>query len=320
MNAPAISARRRPGAVSAAVAGALMMLAACQPASFRPFSDPADRTHAINIAELSSSSRDLRAYYERIQRNYLAQGLLRIDGGGPDAPFTQRELVNNFIRIALFEEFKTVDGRLVRRESATQLRRWNRPLRMHVHFGDSVPLRVREQDSQSIADYARRLSALMRLPITLTPVDANYHVFILNEDERRRIGPELLEISPDVNTAAVMTVQNMRRSTLCLVFAIDSNENGIYSHAVAIIRAEHPDLLRLSCIHEELAQGLGLPNDSPAARPSVFNDDEEFGLLTSHDELLLRMLYDPRMRPGMTAAEARPVAEVIAAELMASDS
>ena len=56
--------------------------------------------------------------------------------------------------------------------------------------------------------------------------------------------------------------------------------------------------------------------DSPAARPSIFNDDEEFGLLTTHDELLLQMLYDPRLTPGMTAAEAAPIARVIAREYM----
>ena len=44
---------------------------------------------------------------------------------------------------------------------------------------------------------------------------------------------------------------------------------------------------------------MGLANDSPDARPSVFNDDEEFAFLTRHDELLLKMLYDPRLRPGM---------------------
>ena len=60
---------------------------------------------------------------------------------------------------------------------------------------------------------------------------------------------------------------------------------------------------------------MGLANDSPAARPSVFNDDEEFALLTRHDELLLRMLYDPRLRPGMTEAEARPIITDIATEL-----
>ena len=85
---------------------------------------------------------------------------------------------------------------------------------------------------------------------------------------------------------------------------------------MALIRAEHPDLVRRTCIHEEIAQGLGLPNDSPTARPSIFNDDDEFALLTSHDELLLKMLYDPRLKAGMTADEARPVARIIARELM----
>ena len=88
-----------------------------------------------------------------------------------------------------------------------------------------------------------------------------------------------------------------------------------YTAAVAVIRAENPDLLRLSCIHEELAQGLGLANDSPAARPSIFNDDDEFALLTRHDELLLKMLYDPRLRAGMSAAQAAPLTRIIAREL-----
>jgi hypothetical protein len=85
---------------------------------------------------------------------------------------------------------------------------------------------------------------------------------------------------------------------------------------VALIRAEHPELLRSACIHEELAQGMGLANDSPTARPSIFNDDEEFGLLTKHDELLLKILYDPRLKTGMTVEEATPIVQTIAAELV----
>ena len=87
-----------------------------------------------------------------------------------------------------------------------------------------------------------------------------------------------------------------------------------------MVRAEHPDLLRLSCLHEEIAQGLGLANDSPRARPSIFNDDEEFALLTRQDELMLRMLYNPAFRPGMTEAEARPIAEALASELLGGES
>ena len=84
--------------------------------------------------------------------------------------------------------------------------------------------------------------------------------------------------------------------------------------AIALIRSEQPDLMRQSCIHEELAQGLGLGNDSAVARPSIFNDDEEFALLTSHDEELLRLLYHPSLKPGMSLGQARPVIQRILAD------
>ena len=297
-------------------------LAGCEPVGLptSPVPEPRPTAPGPVVTEPSETSRALRDYYARIQQNYLTQGLLRVDGGGPDTPFSRRQLVDNFVKIALFEEFSSIGGQLVRRETATRLHRWVSPVRMSVQFGDSVPLQQRNRDRQSIAKFSQRLSRLTGLQIIQTDVRPNYFVFIVNEDERQVIGPKLRAISPDIDTSAVNTVQNMRRSTLCLVFALDADEDAVYDRAVAVIRAEHPDLLRLSCIHEELSQGLGLPNDSPAARPSVFNDDEEFGLLTTHDEYLLRMLYDPRLRPGMTATQARPIVEVIAAELLGGES
>ena len=82
----------------------------------------------------------------------------------------------------------------------------------------------------------------------------------------------------------------------------------IYSAVIILIRAEHPPLTRLSCVHEEMAQAMGLPNDSPEARPSLFNDSLEFALLTEHDAILLRMLYDPRLRPGHDRRRGAPAA------------
>ena len=57
---------------------------------------------------------------------------------------------------------------------------------------------------------------------------------------------------------------------------------------------------------------MALPTTARARGPSIFNDDEEFALLTQQDELMLRMLYDPRLRPGMTETEARPIVETLA--------
>jgi len=268
----------------------------------------------------SRISQDLRAYYARVQQRLLTQGLLRTDGGGPDTPVTRRQLVQNFIRIALYEEFANVGGRLVQQQTESRLHRWDHPVRMRIEFGDSVPLAQRTRDTNAIIGYSNRLARITGLPITQNPGSANFHVFVVNEDERRAIGPRLRAIIPDLDQGAIDAVQGMSRSTFCLAFARDANNDDSYTEAVVVIRGEHPDLLRLSCIHEEIAQALGVSNDSPAARPSIFNDDEEFGLLTTHDEYLLRMLYDRRMHTGMTVSQARPVAEVLASELLGGES
>ena len=59
-----------------------------------------------------------------------------------------------------------------------------------------------------------------------------------------------------------------------------------------------------ACVVEELTQVLGLPNDSNAVQPSIFNDQSRFFELTEHDRLLVRILYDNRITPGMPRREA----------------
>ncbi|SMX32490.1 DUF2927 domain-containing protein [Actibacterium lipolyticum] len=260
-------------------------------------------------------------HFARVQADLQARGLLRTDGGGPDTPFSKRQLVENFVQIALHDEYVTTTGRLVARPTESPIRRWEKPITLSVIFGDTVPEDQRRKDHQNIKEYASRLSRITGLPITpASPETANFHVLMLNEDERRAFGPRLRELAPGIDATSVRTVTSLPRSTLCIVFAFTRTDDPTYTRAVAVIRAEHPDLLRLSCIHEELAQGLGLANDSPDARPSIFNDDEEFALLTRHDELLLKMLYDPRLKIGIRTMEARPIVREIADELLGGES
>jgi hypothetical protein len=267
-------------------------------------------------AEPSVRSRDLEMFYRRVEANLRAQGLLRTDAGTADAPFTVEDLVRNFERIALFEEYVNVDGRIVSRETPSQLSRWERPILVQLDFGAGVPEAKRNRDRISVAAFAARLGRITRHPVRMVGSGGNFHVLIVSEDDRRLLGPRLRAIMPGMSEPALAIVIDMPRSTYCLVLAWDADEDGGYETAVAVIRAEHPDLLRLSCIHEEMAQGMGLPNDSPEARPSIFNDDEEFALLTPHDEDLLRILYDRRLRPGMKAEEAMPFVRQIAEELL----
>jgi hypothetical protein len=294
------------------------VLAGCVTPSDGPAALP-DRPVSPTPAPPSAESIAARAHYERVQRELLAQGLLRRDGGA-DARFTAEDLAETFIRVALYDEYVARGGQLVARTAESRLRRWGGPVRMQIAFGPSVPEARRAADRGAVLDYGRRLSRATGLPIRLAEADPNFHVLVLSEDERRAAAPLLRSLVPGISDTAVRTITGMPRSTFCLVFAFSEGPSPAYTRAVAVIRAEHPDLLRLSCIHEELAQAMGLANDSPDARPSIFNDDEEFGLLTPHDELLLRILYDPRLRPGMTPAEARPIVEAIAAELVPGES
>ncbi len=270
------------------------------------------------ITEPSDASKALATYYRRLQNDLLTQGLLRGDGGGPDTPFTDTVLARNFVRIALFDEYVTEGDVLRPQATVSRLRRWEQPVRMHVEFGPSVPEDQRMEDRNTVSAYARRLSRLTGLTIDITPRDPNFYVLVLNEDDRLGYQDRLREIVPGIASSSLRAIMDLPREQLCIVIAFAEGGSSSYSKAVALVRGEHPDLLRTSCFHEELAQGLGLANDSPQARPSIFNDDEEFGLLTTHDELLLKMLYDPRLRTGMTPVEAAPIARVIARELLDS--
>jgi hypothetical protein len=259
------------------------------------------------------------AYYAQVQQVLLREGLLRTDPGS-EIPVGADRLTENFLRIALFQEFTRGREGIKRSETASPLTRWRDPVRVAVRFGPSVPADRQATDRARIASYLARLSQVTGHPIGLNDAAPNFWVFIVSEDEREAMGPTLqglgIGIAPDV----IQSVTRMSQTTYCNVFAISGAESHVHRHAVAVIRAENPDLLRLSCFHEEIAQGLGLPNDSPRARPSIFNDDEEFALLTDQDELMLRILYSPELRPGMTAAEARPIVFSLARRLVGGES
>ncbi|MDP2738071.1 MAG: DUF2927 domain-containing protein [Pseudorhodobacter sp.] len=264
----------------------------------------------------SADSEAIRVYFAKVQADLLAQGLMRTDGGGPDAPFSDRMLAENFIRIALFDEYQRGPaGGLVQREAISRLRRWQQPVRVGLHFGASVQPAQQATDTARVASYLARLAQITGHPIALANTATNFQVYFVNEDERRALGPVISATLPDLGPGDVAGLTNLPRSTYCIVFALSQGNGSTYSRAFAVIRAEHPDLLRLSCIHEEIAQGLGLANDSPTARPSIFNDDEEYALLTVQDELMLQMLYNPALRPGMTEIEARLIIFTLATAL-----
>lgn len=268
----------------------------------------------------SGASAAARSYFAQVQQALLSQGLLRTDGGGTDTPFTDRMLAETFVQLAFFDEYAPGSGGLRPGQGSSSLRRWTVPVRVGLRFGPSVPPEVQATDRARVASYLARLSQVTGHSIRLDDGNPNFHLHIVSEDERQALGPVLQAVLPGLSGADVAGITQMPQSTYCAVLAQSRGQTGVYTRAFAVVRAEHPDLLRLSCLHEEIAQGLGLPNDSPRARPSIFNDDEEFALLTRMDEQMLRILYNPALRPGMTEAEARPIIFDLATRMLGGAS
>lgn len=270
--------------------------------------------------EPSATSLAVRAHFARIQSHLLAQGLMRTDGGGSDTPYGPRDLTENFVRIALYDEYVSRAGQLQQMEMPAMLRRWQTPVRIGIRFGASVPEETRARDREQISAFAARLSRQTGHPIRVSDQAPNYWVYVVSEDERPEMGPEWARLFRGLDPRELDAATGMGLSTFCMVLAISEGKSPVYSGALAVIRAELPDELRLSCYHEEIAQGLGLANDYARARPSIFNDDEEFATLTRMDELLLKILYDRRLRPGMTEKTVRPLLAPIVAELLPGES
>ena len=70
-----------------------------------------------------------------------------------------------------------------------------------------------------------------------------------------------------------------------------------------------------------LANRALLPTDfstESSAIDEYFNDDEEFGVLTHHDELLLRMLYHDSLRCGMSAGTVDDYVEALARTVLST--
>lgn len=259
-------------------------------------------------------------YYRKVEANYLAQGRMREDGGGPDTPFSTRDLVENLLAITFYDEFAEMNGALVAGGGENTLHRWQGPMRVGLSFGASVPEAQRVADRAAVGEFTRRLARVSGRPVVLTDRNPNHTLFILNPEERSVAGAAIRAAAPATSAAAIRSVEQMRPDIYCTAFTFTVGQGAVIDRAVSVIRGELTPKLRALCIHEELAQSMGLINDSPRARPSIFNDNEEFALLTRQDELMLKMLYDPRLKPGMTLAEARPIVEEIAAGLMGGES
>ena len=97
--------------------------------------------------------------------------------------------------------------------------------------------------------------------------------------------------------------------------SVKSTADGDIVHSVSFIIVDKGDDVFLDCAYHELLHAFGLSNHDQRNPWTTLNQKRMVGYLTVYDRSLLTLLYDVRIRPGMTARQARAVLPQVIASL-----
>jgi hypothetical protein len=95
------------------------------------------------------------------------------------------------------------------------------------------------------------------------------------------------------------------------------NDKYEIEHSDVILTVDNGDFIFLDCAYEELLQSLGPINDTSTVPWTMFNDNVSMGFFDVYDQYILNVLYDPRIKAGMTVAEVREVLPEVLADVRA---
>jgi len=79
-----------------------------------------------------------------------------------------------------------------------------------------------------------------------------------------------------------------------------------------------PEVSHHSCLMEEMMNAVGFFEDTGLLSPSAIYDYPSDQILSANDKLLIRALYDPRLKTGMARDEALIIAKHVIEELVAA--
>jgi hypothetical protein len=196
--------------------------------------------------------------------------------------FTNDEIKDGFFKIAFIAELQ-LDKR------AERVRKYDEPVRIFVVSRASPDRRA--EIATIVADIRSRVNHL-DVAVTNNRADANFVVMLVGKHNliptiRSRYGAD----------RAKQIQQSLHPQCLS---GIGKDEFYRIRRAEVILPVDAGEFTFYDCAYEELLQALGTINDDQSVPWTMFNDDVQMGFFDVYDQYLLNILYDPRIRPGMT--------------------
>jgi hypothetical protein len=203
----------------------------------------------------------------------------------------QNYIIDSFYEIALKSEYSP-------RSSA--LKKWHSPIYYYIDHRSAD----QELHQRLVKIHSGHLSSITGVKITETPDRSKANLTIIFSQEQYFSE----ELKADFGLKDQTQRARLTKNSVCLA-QIKTAKNGEIVKAAIIIpvdRARSRGKL-LSCIVEELTQAMGLANDSVAVYPSIFNDKSFNDTLSGLDFLLLTLLYNKKLKAGMSKQQITPI-------------
>lgn len=207
-------------------------------------------------------------------------------------------LVDSFVEVALKSNYSA------RRHP---VRKWSVPVSYFIvqNAGEE------ELHRALVSSHFEHLGEITGLPIRPAGSEAAANFLVVLTSEGRLEA----ELPRYLGTGSARLHEIMLRHTMCMAsFVTDRKGSIVRAVALIPVDAARAGGQLAACLAEELTHAMGMANDSLKDFPSIFSRPSGHAFLTGLDFLMLKMLYDPRVKVGMSERTVLPILHAIASE------
>jgi Protein of unknown function (DUF2927) len=210
--------------------------------------------------------------------------------------FTDAEITDGFFKTAFGAEYHLA-GRVDR------IRKYDVPVRV---FADGHRPDRKAQLAKVIADIGARIQHI-DIAMTDSGEEANVRVKLVRD---RNLYHTISQAYGSERAREIKTSLDPQ----CLS-GFRKNDAFEIEHSDVILTVDNGDFVFLDCAYEELLQSLGPINDTSSVPWTMFNDDVSMGFFDVYDQYILNVLYDPRIKAGMTVSEVKAMLPEVLADV-----
>lgn len=211
--------------------------------------------------------------------------------------FTPAELSRGFLALAFGSDLR-IGGH------SNVIRRFTHPVRVRVITGGAVPRA--DAYKRVLADFVRQVPAL-RVSVDDETQPADITVRLIDE-------AHFFDAMVAAFGRATARAFVKKTNPQCMT-SVNSTADGAIAGVESFIIVDQGEDVFLDCAYHETLHMFGLSNHDQHNPWTTLNQKRMVGYLTVYDRMLLSILYDPRIEPGMTQEQVRAVLPAVIADL-----